>query len=530
MILKLIKTFATLFAVFVIVSYNKRLSSLAVKITKKHGLRLLLCVSIVVILSYVLLVSWYSVTRQFADHVEPNIASVSWLVTTGKDIYHGLNSADRYSLLYGPMLYIINGFALRMLGPSLFSAKISGVLAALLSVLCLFFTFQGITDSQTAFIYSAITILTLAMFDSISFWGRGDPLILLCVALGLLSVTRGSTLVATGSIAIALGISLNLKIHSLIYFLPILIMLYLRSDIKHLFASIAASITLALVPFLVTSNISMVNYTQWLYQAGEHGLSLDMLKETLDFLIFFSVPILALGCLWCSHTYRFMKANKLYLSTLLISIAILLITASKPGAGRHHLIPLIPSLVYLAAILIAEIRKSSNQAMIRRIVPQIMIIIISAFLVTTFKTAIGRQKSMVKNLLKKSIWRIDEDIQRILVSYPNTSIGMGYGGNYEVTYYRPALVFAGNRLLVDAAALMDMQESGLDIPSQTLEALDSCQTQIWLIPKGGRPFEINNFYPPHNQLFSNRFRDVFLKRYKLREQTTYFDVWICKGM
>lgn len=157
-----------------------------------------------------------------------------------------------------------------------------------------------------------------------------------------------------------------------------------------------------------------------------------------------------------------------------------------------------------------------------------MIIIVSAFLVTAFKTAVGRQKSMVKNLLKKSVWRIDEDIQHILASYPDTTIGMGYGSNYEATYYRTALVFAGNRILVDAAALMDMQESGLGIPSQTIEALDSCQTQIWLIPKGDKPFEINNFYPPYNQLFSERFKNVFLKRYKLREQTKYFDIWVCK--
>jgi hypothetical protein len=82
--------------------------------------------------------------------------------------------------------------------------------------------------------------------------------------------------------------------------------------------------------------------------------------------------------------------------------------------------------------------------------------------------------------------------------------------------------------LVDSAALMDMQKSGLDIPFTTLEVLSSCRTKIWLIPKESPPFQQPSYYPPNNQLFSDEFKKKFFERYELREQTRYFDLWFCK--
>jgi len=42
----------------------------------------------------------------YLDQAEPNIATVAWLVRQGEPLYHSFDSADRYSLLYGPGTYL----------------------------------------------------------------------------------------------------------------------------------------------------------------------------------------------------------------------------------------------------------------------------------------------------------------------------------------------------------------------------------------------------------------------------------------
>jgi hypothetical protein len=95
-------------------------------------------------------------------------------------------------------------------------------------------------------------------------------------------------------------------------------------------------------------------------------------------------------------------------------------------------------------------------------------------------------------------------------------------------------VFAGNPLTVDEAALDDMELSKLAMPQSTIAYVQSCQTQIWLIPKGERPFLLPSFYddlgsPMIRDIFGNAFREVFFARYQKRETSTYFDLWSCDG-
>ena len=61
---------------------------------------------------------------RLSDHVEPNIVAVSSLVSRGAPLYHGLESAQRYSLLYGPMSYLPYVWALRIFGQQVLSVKL----------------------------------------------------------------------------------------------------------------------------------------------------------------------------------------------------------------------------------------------------------------------------------------------------------------------------------------------------------------------------------------------------------------------
>ena len=122
--------------------------------------------------------------------------------------------------------------------------------------------------------------------------------------------------------------------------------------------------------------------------------------------------------------------------------------------------------------------------------------------------------------------------------HPAEKIEMGYGEQLgktnELTYFRPVLVFAGNPLTLDAPALTDMELGKLAVPQSTIAYLQSCQTQIWLIPKGEHPFTLPSLYDdadsfPRRDIFGDRLRAAFLARYQKRESSAYFDLWSCAG-
>ena len=134
--------------------------------------------------------------------------------------------------------------------------------------------------------------------------------------------------------------------------------------------------------------------------------------------------------------------------------------------------------------------------------------------------------------------KVTNDLQEIMRGHPGEAIEMGYGDNLgkasEATYLRPLLVFAGNPLTVDEAALDDMELSKLAMPQSTIAYVQSCQTQIWLIPKGERPFLVPSYYdelggPMIRDIFGKAFREAFVARYQKRESSGYFDLWSFDG-
>ncbi|MCB1150569.1 hypothetical protein KDK88_03435, partial [bacterium] len=74
---------------------------------------------------------WYAEQPGFACEVEPQVATVSALMNDGAPVYHTVDAAERYSILYGPSLYLVTGALLEVFGPSIPVAK-SGAAAALI--------------------------------------------------------------------------------------------------------------------------------------------------------------------------------------------------------------------------------------------------------------------------------------------------------------------------------------------------------------------------------------------------------------
>ena len=107
---------------------------------------LFVCLNTLVIVGFH---SIYLFQNIYFDHVEPHMASVSWLFNYEKDIYTDPYSAERYSLAYGPIAYLSNFVSLKILGPSIFSSKFISYISLVGVLIVTYFALKNIWSPGT---------------------------------------------------------------------------------------------------------------------------------------------------------------------------------------------------------------------------------------------------------------------------------------------------------------------------------------------------------------------------------------------
>lgn len=492
--------------------------------------------SCIFIANYIFLLILYAIHDNFFDHAEANIAAVSWLFEIGKPIYHNLESAERYTIPYGPMLYVINGFFLNLIKPSIFSAKIGGILAAALSLLLIFFTLKKCVGNQIAsFCLAYLSLNWISInpyFVAAFFWNRSDSFLFMFVALCLFAVVRTNLLLAILASSLALGISVNLKIHAIVYFLPIYVLLYYRYGIYSTLVSLLGSIMLAIVPFITLTQVSLNNYLFWLNEFGVQGISLNILRGNIIWSLYLLAPLILLLSYFKyinkAEFNTFVQQQKPFIYSLAISLIAVVIIGSKQGAGMNHIIPFYPVFSYLFVLTLHPTitikREKTFRTSNKYYYCAYISLVLALVTITGLRAAINESR-LISLSTKYNSEPINE-IDKIVKSNPGITIGMGYGKPYNLSFYRPILVYSGNPYLIDAVALMDAEVLGKDVPEATLKSLSSCETQLWLIPTGSLPFQLNNYFNGR-PVFSNRLQSTFLANYKLKMQTKYYDLWFC---
>jgi len=88
------------------------------------------------------------------------------------------------------------------------------------------------------------------------------------------------------------------------------------------------------------------------------------------------------------------------------------------------------------------------------------------------------------------------------------------------------LLLAGNPYTLDAAVTIEWSKLNIAFPDSTLALIRGCSTDLWLIPKGERPFAMIGYYG--NPVFEASFIAAFLASYAKDKSFEYFDVWACK--
>ncbi len=493
--------FLCFYILFTIISWlvikNKNIESLI-----KYLIKFSIFFSFLSILNYILFIILYIFYENFCDHVEPVVASLAWLFHTGKPVYNSAGSGELYSLVYGPVLYIINGFFLTVLGPSIISAKAGGIIVALISIVFNYGTIKKISNHRTAFIMSGYITAGYLIFGHCSFWNRSDSFIIFFVSLTLYAMAKNNPLCAMIIMSLSLGLSVNMKIHSFLYFIPLIILFHEKFKTKMTVYSLTLSAITAALPFLIFSNINFFDYMSWLQKGTKTEFSKTVFLKNMEFIFLFFIPVIIY------------EKNKKYSLSLLISIFFTSIIASSTGAGRYHLLPFIPVLSYFFTVILTDLKEKISL----KIISASMLAIMLMYIFTPYSSI----NYMGNNKFKRTI---QKDLINIMNSYPGKTIHMGYGdiNNYSFTYVRPLLIYRGNPCIIEGPALF-----GRDIPAQILNKLKSGYINIWLIPRGSEPFEIRN-WDNNKPLFNKEFKKIFYEHYECKNQTEYFSIWIKKS-
>ncbi|MEN8005469.1 MAG: glycosyltransferase family 39 protein [Candidatus Krumholzibacteriota bacterium] len=529
----MIVAFALTFTLWVLLVRYKQIQNAFGTISPTTRRRGVVGLCMGVILVFAGIGAWYLVQDGFAGEVEPVISSLSWLVQSGEPLYHDVESAQRYSVLYGPSVFLTNGLFLKVLGPSLFSAKLASILGVLG---CLVFLYAALARSGRDWVALAVTSLAALYFWSQGFavyLVRPDALLVFAIGLTLFSVAKGRKAIALVTLAVMFGFAVNLKVHAALYFLPILPLAARRFGWRSLFPTMLGAGGVIAAPFVFHPQVSIVNYVAWLRNAVGHGLVADSVAVTLQYTAYLLLPVAVLLLVSPVRASQ-LKQHAAVLLGLVASLALTLVLAAKPGAGLVHLLPLVPSTMYIAGMLLQEILEVRNWSPISP-VPGLRQCAVAAVVMTALLTGSVNAYRAVRLV----DWQISQapdlasDVQGIIEQFPDLSIGMACGGenaSFRHTWLRPLLVFADNPLLVEPVSVMDCRLTGLKMPPETYRALEKGIVNLWLVPRGQRPFDKENWYAPHDPVFSNRFRQHFESLYSRAGHSRYFDLWVWDGL
>lgn len=459
----------------------------------------------------------------FAEQGEVNFASVSWLLYQGYPLYTDIDFPARYSLQHGPIVYLLSGGIMKLFGANFVTAKLSGILALIFAILISWIWFAKLLDKRDAFLLVGLETWILFHWHHIYFI-RPDSMMFLCVVVSMYVITtQQNKLLLILGLAIPLAIMANLKIHGVVYFLPIIAIAYESLGWKKLLYAGCLVLLIAVLPFLVPQ-ISINNYMIWLFQSFHHGFSFkNFIPKVAMFIIFFLLPI-TIGSVFGVNVRNFCVRNKFTLLTLVFSLTIISIIASKGGSGTNHLIPFVPIFCYLILLVVSDTKKR-NGGLLAFSVPtflsKLSSVVLVLILVTITVSGISTEKRLFKIILSSDRSLMVQDLESIEKLYTGKTIEVGYGTKRTYNAYDdliPLPVFHGNPLLIEAVALGDMATAGLTIPPSTIKSLEDGTVEVWLIPAGDIPFS--------KSMFSELFRQTFFNNYKLVSSTTFFDIWV----
>lgn len=462
----------------------------------------------------------YLVLPVLFEDAETNIACVSAMAMRGAPVYPAMNAAARYSLAYGPLTYLAHIPLYWLLGESLVSFKLLGILSMLVTLGLSYRICRHYGSSREALVGVGCLSLVLFRYLHVEFWGRNDPLLLCFTALALWAVVEAGDTAAVLAVALSFAVLPNLKITAVFYVLPILVLLIIQRGWK--LAGVAVAIALALFPspFLLPQ-VSLAGYIAILQTVGKHGLDPGFLARNLQYSAIFLLPTGMLA--WSGTNPKLSRGQQRYLAAIAAGLLGASFAGAKIGAGSYHLLPLaIPVLQSYFWI------RSEREPIPRdRVFSNLSVAWALTMLLysTNFVEAVWHSYQFAGPGKK-----VIADIRSLESQYRGSTLQVGIGDGFRdpTTFYAYQPVFAGQPYLISGASVRDHQFGGVEIPAATLDDLRNCAIRVWLIPLGRQPFSAQNTYYTGDHLaFGRDFASTFVANYRKAGSGSSYDVWIC---
>lgn len=462
----------------------------------------------------------------FGEQGEVNFASVAWLVSNGQPLYTDVDAAQRYSLQHGPIVYLLVGGIMQLLGPSYVTAKLSGVVMFWLILGLSFVMFKRAGGKRNALIFTGLEAWLLFHWHN-SCYIRPDAMLVVCMLISLYAITciRNKTLMLA-ICAVVFGLMINLKVHGVIYLLPLLVLLTKFLTVKRFLAASLLTAFVGGLPFLLPQ-VSFSNYVFWIQTsvqmaAGDPASTLYNFAPKLAALLILILFPYCFAVVRGISLYSFCRHNRMVLKALLLGLLAASIIGSKPGSGTNHLMPLIPFYCYLLLRLsqekpVADLAVSTGRIWRRRISG---IVLGMLFLLVTLGGA-HKELTLLKMAATDDRRPVLQELAELENAYAGKTMEIGYGekGNRVITDCIPQLVFHGQPLLIEKVAFGDMLAVKVPLPAATVEALREGYIQVWLIPEGQEPFA---------WMKESEFPQAFLENYRHEGKSAHFDIWVYK--
>jgi hypothetical protein len=486
--------------------------------------------SIFAVFAYVFAIALYLLYPNYLDHVQATVASVSWLWMQGHELYPNWATGEIYGLIYGPVLFLINGMAL-LLSQSIFASKLPGVLSlgAALGATWMLLRWKT-ASSLTSLILLASLIMLFAAFDEFVYWNRAEPFLILLSVLALWLAFRSSSLVAGVGIGVLTGVATGLKIHGFIYTVPAVAAALARIEVprnRTIMAIIASACALAfaLLPYL-EKGVSIIGYLRFLRMGVDEGFLVYQFIENVLFAVILTAPIIVV---WIVRKPALNPSERWLLAALGASLALITVIGAKAGGGTYYLLPLAPICIYAIAIVCA-----SSKTDVAKVASCVFVSYLFASLGLPLLPFWNPPNSPNIVLNIGHLYRLEAtaeqekiaELKTYLDAYPEAQIGITDYGHYSSYFYRVFSVWNGRPLDIDFSVWMDLAYVGVD-EGYILRFIKGCAIPVWIFPLG-RPFTMINWYNGL-PLLSESFRRTFFTNYRQIEAGQAYQVWKCKS-
>ena len=446
---------------------------------------------------------------------EANILSIAAAGIHGLPLYNPPRSLDTsYSLMYGPLTFLVYRLALMLGGVTHFWIVRSFVVIANLSVCtALYMLLRKFISAFAAVALMAFPMSVLIQNPENSLGLRSDIWIFLFSTLAITCSLLETESVAVLLVGLMGGLIVGFKITAGSAILFPLLLLYRKFGLRSVIISSLVAIAVAFLPFALPE-ISLHNYISWLLYTRAEGLDPISVSQNLAFALFLISPSVLMEMSANRSGLRFRKRLPEFL--VIVFCLFIGILTSKYGSGPHYLWHIVPAATLYPALVLRD----SENAPVGNQTSALYYIAVACALFACVNLPRAWQTARL-SLMPPGVPVAEASINQYLDFYRHrSSLQVGYGsgdGDYR-SQLRYIPIYRGQPYTIEGNTGR-YETRLLPFPTNVLKQMESCKDDVWLIPHAQKPFDV--------WVLTDSLRTTFLQNYSIDRSDGVYDAWVC---